>query len=93
MARMDIRASASFYKLNKTINLSERPYVDEGQLIFIRFIRSDLTITILYSTFKVQEKLIYSYVEEAIIQIEKHLLIIKHKGVAYHYFEFIMPLS
>ena len=79
-------------KLNKTIDLSERPYVDEGYLIFIRFIRSDLTITILNSTFKVQEKLIYSYVE-AIIQIEKHLLIIKHKGVVYHYFEFIMPLS
>ena len=81
-----------FSRLSKTIDLSERPCVDEGQLIFIRFIRSDLTITILNSTFKVQEKLIYSYVE-AIIQIEKHLLIIKHKGVVYHYFEFIMPLS
>ena len=78
--------------LKKTIDLSERPYVDEGYLIFIRFIRSDLTITILNSTFKVQEKLIYSYVE-AIIQIEKHLLIIKHRGVVYHYFEFAMPMS
>ena len=81
-----------FSKLNKTIDLSERPYVDEGYLIFIRFIRSDLTITILNSSFKVQEKLIYSYVE-AIIQIEKHLLIIKHMGVVYHYFEFVMPMS
>ena len=81
-----------FSKLNKTIDLSEKPYVDEGYLIFVRFIRSDLTITILNSSFKVQEKLIYSYVE-AIIQIEKHLLIIKHKGVTYHYFEFVMPMS
>lgn len=81
-----------FSRLNKTIDLSEKPYVDEGYLIFVRFIRSDLTITILNSSFKVQEKLIYTYVE-AIIQIEKHLLIIKHKGVVYHYFEFVMPIS
>lgn len=81
-----------FSRLNKTIDLSEKPYVDEGYLIFVRFIRSDLTITILNSSFKVQEKLIYTYVE-AIIQIEKHLLIIKHKGVTYHYFEFVMPMS
>ena len=87
-----LREIKYFSRLEKTIDLSERPYVDEGQLIFIRFIRSDLTITILNSSFKVQEKLIYSYVE-AIIQIEKHLLIIKHKGVVYHYFEFIMPMS
>ena len=87
-----LREIKCFSRLEKTINLSERPYVDEGQLVLIRFIRSDLTITILNSTFKVQEKLIYSYVE-AIIQIEKHLLIIKHKGVVYHYFEFVMPIS
>ncbi len=87
-----LREIKSFSRLNKTIDLSERPYVDEGYLIFIRFIRSDLKITILNSSFKVQEKLIYSYVE-AIIQIEKHLLIIKHKGVVYHYFEFVMPMS
>ncbi len=79
-------------RLEKTIDLTERPYVDEGYLIFIRFIRSDLKLNILNSSFKVQEKLIYSYVE-AIIQIEKHLLIVKHMGVVYHCFEFAMPMS
>ena len=87
-----LRKIKYFSRLEKTIDLSERPYIDEGQLIFIRFIRSNLTNTILNSSFKVQEKLIYSYVE-AIIQIEKHLLITKHKEVVYHYFEFIMPMS
>ena len=87
-----IRGVKYFSKLNGTIDLSERPHVDEGQLIFIRFIRSDLIINILNTSFKVQDKLIYSYVE-AIVQIEKHLLIIKYMGVVYHYFEFIMPLS
>lgn len=87
-----IRGVKYFSKLNGTIDLSERPHVDEGQLIFTRFIRSDLIINIQNTSFKVQDKLIYSYVE-AIVQIEKHLLIIKHRGVVYHYFEFIMPLS
>lgn len=76
-----IRGVKYFSKLNGTIDLSERPHVDEGQII-----------NILNTSFKVQDKLIYSYVE-AIVQIEKHLLIIKHRGVVYHYFEFIMPLS
>lgn len=79
-------------RLEKIIDLAERPYVDEGCLIFIRFIRSDLKLNIFNSTFQVQEKLIYSYVE-AIIQIEKHLLIVKHMGVVYHCFEFAMPTS
>lgn len=79
-------------RLEKIIDLAERPYVDEGCLIFIRFIRSDFKLNIFNSTFQVQEKLIYSYVE-AIIQIEKHLLIVKHMGVVYHCFEFAMPTS
>ena len=79
-------------KLKRDIDLNKRPVIEEGQLIFVRFIRSDLKLHLLNSTFEVSEKLVYSYVE-AIVQIDKHLLIVKHKEMVYLYFEFVMPLS
>lgn len=79
-------------KFKGEVDLTRKPPVEEGQLIFIRFIRSDLQLHLLNSSFTVTPKLVYSYVE-AIVQIDKHLLIVKHKGVVYHYFEFVMPLS
>lgn len=79
-------------KLTRNVDLTKRPLVEEGELIFIRFIRSDLKLNILGSSFTVSENLIYSYVE-AIIRIDKHLLVVKHKEKVYHYFEFVMPLS
>lgn len=79
-------------KLDKTLDLSVKPVVEEGCLIFIRFIRSDLKLNLLNSSFEVSKLLIYSYVE-AIVQIEKHLLIVVHQGKTYHYFEFPMPVS
>ena len=79
-------------KLNQDYDLTVRPIVDSGELIFIRFIRSDLKLKILNSTFIVSEKLIYTYVE-AVVMIEKHSLAVYHKGKVYHYFEFVMPLS
>jgi len=44
-----------------------------------------LKLHLLNSIFEVSEKLVYSYVE-AIVQIDKHLLIVKHKEMVYHYF-------
>lgn len=79
-------------KLPGEMDLTKRPIIETGQLIFIRFIRSDLKLHLLNSTFTVTEDLVYCYVE-AIVQIDKHLLVVKHKGVVYHYFEFVMPLS
>src|SRR5690554_6881182 len=79
-------------KLARKPDLTKRPIIETGQLIFIRFIRSDLKLHLLNSTFTVTEDLVYSYVE-VIVQIDKHLLVVKHKGVVYHYFEFVMPLS
>jgi len=79
-------------KLTHKIDLNEKPLIEEGELIFIRFIRSDLKLNVLNSTFIVTENLMYSYVE-AIIRIDKHLLIVKHRGIVYHCFEFVMPLS
>ena len=79
-------------KLTCKIDLNEKSLTEEGELIFIRFIRSDLILNVLNSTFTVTENLMYTYVE-AIVRIDKNLLIVKHKGVVYHYFEFVMPLS
>mgnify|MGYP007016547518 FL=1 len=72
-------------KLKRDIDLNKRPVIEEDQLIFVWFIRSDLKLHLLNSIFEVSEKLVYSYVE-AIVQIDKHLLIVKHKEMVYHYF-------
>lgn len=79
-------------KLTHKIDLDKKLLIEEGEIIFIRFIRSNLKLNVLNSTFTVAKELIYSYVE-AIIVIDKHLLVVKHKNVVYHYFEFVMPLS
>lgn len=89
----ELRAQMKYLsKLTKEVDINQKPLIEEGKLIFIRFIRSDLKLHLLNSTFIVSESLIYSYVE-AIVQIDKHLLIVKHKEKVYHFFEFIMPLS
>lgn len=87
-----VREMKHLSKFSQEVDLSHKPIVGDGQLIFIRFIRSDLKLHLLNSTFAVTENLVYTYVE-AIVQIDKHLLVVKHKGVVYHYFEFVMPLS
>lgn len=79
-------------KLTSAVDLDRKPGIEEGQLIFIRFIRSDLKLHLLNSTFTVSENLVYTYVE-AVVQIEKHCLAVLHKGKVYHYFEFVMPVS
>lgn len=79
-------------KLEGEIDFTQRAVIEEGQLIFIRFIRSDLKLSVLNSEFIVSKELVYSYVE-AVIQIEKHFLAVYHKGRVYHHFEFAMPLS
>lgn len=79
-------------KLKQDYDLTVRPSINGGELIFIRFIRSDLKLNILNSIFIVSEKLMYTYVE-AVVVIDKHFLAIYHKGKIYHYFEFVMPLS
>lgn len=89
----ELRAQMKYLsKLTKDVDINQKPLIEEGKLIFIRFIRSDLKLHLLNSTFMVSESLIYSYVE-AIVQIDKHLLIVKHKEKIYHFFEFVMPLS
>ena len=79
-------------KLEKEIDLKQKIVVEHGRLIFIRFIRSDLKITVLNTVFMLKPELKYSYVVCEII-IEKHLLVVSQNSTIHHYFEFAMPLS
>jgi len=74
------------------IDLESKILIDSGRLILIRFIRSDLKLNILNTTFILKPELKYSYVVAEII-IEKHVLVVMQNTTIYHVFPFIMPLS
>ena len=65
--------------------------VEEGSLIFIRFIRSDLKLHILDAVFIVNEELKYSYVMAEII-LDKFVLVVSRNHIIFHYFPFAMNL-
>lgn len=79
-------------RMKQSIDPGLKIKVDTGRLIFIRFIRSDLKLSILGTTFILKPELRYSYVI-AEISIENHVLIVKRNTTIYHVFPFIMPLS
>lgn len=87
-----IKSISQDYVLQNPPDIKKPIDLIKGQIIFIRFIRSDKRITILGTKFTVNEKLVYSYVE-AIISIENHVLIIKQNNTIWHYFSFIMPVD
>jgi transposase InsO family protein len=79
-------------KLEKDIDLKQKIVVEDGRIIFIRFIRSDLKLKILNTVFKVKPELKYGYVVCEIIT-DKHVLVISQNETVHHVFEFAMPLS
>jgi hypothetical protein len=79
-------------KLEKDIDLEQKIVIEYGRLIFIRFIRSDLKLTILNTVFMVKPELKYSYVVCEII-LEKHVLVVIQNTTIHHVFEFAMPVS
>lgn len=78
-------------KLKKEIDLTQKILVEEGRLILIRFIRSDLKLSILNTVFIVKPGLKYSYVVCEII-LERYILVVKHNNTVHHIFEFPMSL-
>lgn len=87
-----IEPSQSRIRMKKTIDLESKILIDQGRLIFIRFIRSDLKLSILGTTFVLKPQLKYSYVV-AEISIENHILVVMQNTTIHHVFPFIMPLS
>jgi hypothetical protein len=79
------------YKLGP-INLEDPIPLIEGSVIFIRFIRSDRSLTILGTRFTVKEELVYTYVIAEII-IHEHVLLVKQDGIIHHVFSFTMPVD
>jgi transposase InsO family protein len=79
-------------RLRDQLDLESKIMIDSGRLILIRFIRSDLKLSILNTTFILKSELKYSYIVAEIV-IERHVLIIMQNTTVHHVFPFIMPLS
>jgi transposase InsO family protein len=79
-------------KLEKEVDLKQKIVVEYGRLRFIRFIRSDLKLSVLNAIFKLKSELKYSYVVCEVV-LEKHVLVVSHNNTVHHVFEFAMPLS
>ena len=87
-----VNFSSNNIKLTKNIDLNNKILIEEGKIIFIRFIRSDQKLRVLNETFILKKELIYSYVVAQII-IEKHLLVVLQNNTIHHIYPFIMPMS
>ena len=66
--------------------------MDEGEIVFIRFIRSDCKIRILDMQFELKKELMYSYVIAKII-VKRHILLIERDHNVFHVFPFLMPVD
>ena len=79
-------------RLPEDFDLTQKPPLDSGSLVFVRFIRSDLKVNILGTEFTVKNQLAYSYIVAEII-IENHVLLIKQDDFIHHIFPFLMPVD
>jgi transposase len=77
--------------LIKEIDLTRKIFIEEGRLIFIRFIRSDLKLHLLNETLTVKPALKYSYVVAEIV-LEKYALVVSQNNTIHHIFPFPMSL-
>lgn len=78
--------------MKQQYNLPDKIPLEDGEIIIIRFIRSDRNLNIFGEIFLVKEELIYSYVE-AIIVIASHKLIVKRDEIIEHIFEYQVTFS
>jgi putative transposase len=79
------------FRLSAEWDMNAKILIEEGSLIFIRFIRSDCKLRILDSVFSVDEELKYLYVIARIV-IEKDVLTVSRNNIVYHIFPFPMFL-
>ena len=86
-----IKTVSQDYKL-KSFNLEDPIPLVGGNIIFIRFIRSDRILQILGSRFTVKQQLVYTYIIAEIV-IEQHMLLVKQDHIIHHIFPFAMPVD
>lgn len=79
-------------RLSKEYQAVDKPPLVDGELYFIRFVRSDRIIRILGDKFQVKGQLVYSYIV-AIIIIEKQSLLVCQDGQIHHQFPFVMNVD
>lgn len=79
------------FTLEKSIDLTQKIMVDEGRLILVRFIRSDLKLHVLNEVFIMKPNLQYSYVIAEVVLV-RFVLVVHRDNVVYHVFPFIMSL-
>jgi putative transposase len=77
-------------RLDQQYIVPDKISLEEGEVIIIRFIRSDRSLNIFGEIFLVKEELVYTYVE-AIIVISSQKLIVKRDGIIEHIFEYLLP--
>lgn len=77
-------------KLLQQFIVPDRIPLEDGEIIIIRFIRSDRNLNIFGEIFLVKEDLVYSYVE-AIIVIASHKLIVMRDEIIEQIFEYQLP--
>lgn len=80
------------FKLKAPPDPEEKIPMEEGEVVFIRFIRSDCKVRILDVQFEIKRELMYSYIIARII-IKKHILQIERDQKIYHVFPFLMPVD
>ncbi|MBB3186130.1 integrase core domain-containing protein [Microbacter margulisiae] len=77
--------------LNKEMDWTQKIFIENRRLIFIRFIRSDLKLHLLNETFVLKPALKYCYVVAEVV-IEKYLLVVSQNNTVHHIFRFAMSL-
>jgi putative transposase len=87
-----IASESSYFKLIDKPDINRRIPMEHGEVIFIRFIRSDCIIRILDAKFELKQELMYSYVIARII-IKNHILQIERDHIIHQIFPFLMPVD
>jgi hypothetical protein len=80
------------FKLNAKPDINQKIPMEEGEIVFIRFIRSDCRIRILDVQFELKKELMYSYVIARIV-VKRHILLIERDHNIFHVFPFLMPVD
>jgi hypothetical protein len=80
------------FKLHVKPDINQKIPMEEGEIVFIRFIRSDCKIRILDVQFELKKELMYSYVIARIV-VKNHVLLIERDLNIFHVFPFQMPVD
>lgn len=79
-------------RYDRSMDLTKRIPLVTGSIYFVRFIRSDLMLTLHAEQFKVKENLRYSYVV-AEVNVDNHCLLIRQNNEIVQTFPFKVPVD